>query len=163
ARTTRGTNRREYVRVQRLKAPGWRSTARSCTVTTSGTCERGGPRKLGQCSTSTARARRGSVTGYHHASRATVAPLPAPPNAQRLLERRRDRLGALRVGADGRVAARLVERRVRRRHDRRAARGCLEHGYPEALEPRRIDEDGGAAIQARELCVGDVSELDHTG
>ena len=40
ARSTRGTTRGLYSRVHLLKAPGWRSTARSCTVTTSGT--RGG-------------------------------------------------------------------------------------------------------------------------
>ena len=53
ARTTRGTATRLYVRVQRLNHSGWRSTARSWTVTTSGTRDAGGPRNVGQWSTST--------------------------------------------------------------------------------------------------------------
>ena len=111
ARTTRGTNMRLYVRVQRLNASGCRRTARSCTVSTTGTGERSGPRKLGQWSTSSPRARRGSATGYHHASRATRrGPARASPR-QRLdldepLELRQQAAQVAR-----RAGARLAKRR----------------------------------------------------
>ena len=75
----------------------------------------------------------------------------------------RDRLRVLDIGADGRVAARLVERLVRRRRHGHAGRHRLEHGDPEALEARRIDEDGGAAVEARKLVVVDVAEPDDAG
>ena len=60
---------REYVRVQRLNHSGWRSTARSCTVTTSGVRDENGPRKVGQWRTSTPSTRR---RGYQSTSAATV-------------------------------------------------------------------------------------------
>ena len=43
ARRTRGTTRGTYMRVQRGNASGWRSTARSCTVTTVGHAGGTGP------------------------------------------------------------------------------------------------------------------------
>ena len=61
--------------------------------------------------------------------------------------------GALRVGADRRVAAGLVERRVRRGDDRRAGRHRLGDRHPEALEARRVDDGRGAAVEARQLVV----------
>ena len=78
--------------------------------------------------------------------------------AERLADRRRHRLGALRVAADGRGARGLVERRVRGGDDRSAARHRLGDRHPEALEPRRVDHRRGAAVEPRELLVGDPSE-----
>src|SRR6266542_116285 len=179
ARATRGTKMLLYVRVHRLNACGYFNTARSWTLTTSGVRPPTGARKLGQCRTSRPRTRRGSATGYHHASRATVASLPEPPHASRSTSTSRSRCGSrpsryravpARVWRSGetsiptctghilaaavRYAARnaapvargLVERRVRRRDDRHAARHRLEDGNPEAPEARRKRDDIGAPI-----------------
>ena len=56
------------------------------------------------------------------------------------------------------VTARLVERRVGGRDDRRAARHRLDHRHAEALEPRGIDERLGSAVERRELLVVHVAE-----
>ena len=70
----------------------------------------------------------------------------------------RHRLGALRVAADGRVAGGLVHGRMRRGDDRRAAGHRLGDRHPEPLEPRGIDDGGGAAVERRELVVADPPE-----
>ena len=85
------------------------------------------------------------------------------PPRERLSDRVGDRLRVAGIGADGRVAARLVQRLVRGRRHRDAARHRLEHGNPEALEARRVDEDRRAAVEARELAIVDVAEPDHAG
>ena len=54
--------------------------------------------------------------------------------------------------------ARLVQRLVRGDDDGDAARHRLDHGNPEALEARRVRDDGGAAVEARELLVRDEPE-----
>src|SRR5262249_53255545 len=77
---------------------------------------------------------------------------------QRLLDARGDRLGAVLVDADGGVAARLVERGVRRDDARDAARHCLDHRDAEAFESGGVDEDVSAAVEARELVVGHIPE-----
>ena len=94
ARTTRGTASREYVRVQRLNHSGCRSTARSCTVTTSGTRDENGPRKVGQWSTSTPSTR---SRGYQRASAAARAQRATSP------ERRRARTGTSRCSSSPRT------------------------------------------------------------
>ena len=66
--------------------------------------------------------------------------------------------GALGVGAHGRVAACLVQRRVRRGDDGRARRHRLGDRHAEALEPRRVDDDRRAAVEPRQLGVGDAAE-----
>ena len=71
-----------------------------------------------------------------------------------------DRLGALGVGANRSVAAGFVERGMRRGDDRRARRHRLGDRHPEALEPRGVDDRGGAPVEARELGVGDAAEPD---
>src|SRR2546428_782437 len=78
--------------------------------------------------------------------------------AQRPLDPRGDRLRRLRVDPHGCVAAGLVERRVRGDDARRPARHRLQHRHAEALEARRVDEDVRAAIEPRELLVGDEAE-----
>ncbi len=83
--------------------------------------------------------------------------------AERLADRRRERLGALRVGAHGSVAAGLVHRRVRRGDDRCARGHRLGDRHAEALEARRIDDRGGAAVEPRELLVGDAAEPHDAG
>ncbi len=79
----------------------------------------------------------------------------------RPLDRGRDRSGIVGVGAHRDIARRLVHRRVRRRHDRRPARHRLDDRHPEALEARRVDGDGGAAVEAGQLLVGDEAEPTH--
>src|SRR5947209_7270243 len=68
------------------------------------------------------------------------------PVGERALDRSGDRLRALRIDADGGVAGRLVERRVRRGDDGDARRHRLDDRHPEALEPGWVDEGGRAAI-----------------
>jgi hypothetical protein len=82
---------------------------------------------------------------------------------ERLEDRGCDRLGDLRVGAYGRVAAGVVERRMRRCDDRRARRHRLGHRHAEALESRRVDDRCCAAVEAGELVVGDAAEPDDAG
>ena len=79
------------------------------------------------------------------------SPRSSSRRVERVADRRGERLRALRVGADGGVAAGLVERRVRRGDDRRAGRHRLGDRHPEALEARRVDDDRGAAVEPREL------------
>ena len=86
------------------------------------------------------------------------AELVAAPEG--VLDRRGDRLRAIGIGAHRRVAARLVHRLVRRADDRCAAGHRLDHRQPEALEPRRVDERGGAAVEPCELVVVDIAEPD---
>src|SRR5262245_37241643 len=69
---------------------------------------------------------------------------------ERLFDPGADRLRALGIDADGGVTARLVERGVTRDDARRAARHCLDHRHPEALEAGGIDEHARAAVQGRE-------------
>ncbi len=83
--------------------------------------------------------------------------------ADRLLDSRRDRLGRIGVDPDGRAAARVVQRRVRRDDRRRAARHRLDDGDSEALEPGREDEGLGAAVEPGQLLVRHVSEPAHAG
>ncbi len=64
----------------------------------------------------------------------------------------------LRIRTQRGIARRLVKRRMRRRHNRRAACHGLEDRDPEPLESRGIREDVGAAVQPRELVVADVAE-----
>ena len=103
-----------------------------------------------------------SPTARHVNRRACSSP---PPPARRAAKRLADRAaiasGALGVRAHRRLAARLVERRVRRRDDRRAARHRLDDRHAEPLEPRRVDDGRRAAVEARELVVGDAAEPDH--
>ena len=49
---------------------------------------------------------------------------------------------------------------MRRGHRRRPARHRLDDRHPEALEAGRIDGDGRAAVEPRELLVGDEAEPD---
>src|SRR5581483_1982241 len=222
---TLGTARRLYCRDHWLNVPGWRRTARSWTVITSGTGQRKGPRNVGQWRTSSPRAARGRATGYHQASRAAAQTRPARPKLSRtrsgrcsrrcstyravparvwrrgetsiptftgrtvtlqerpsrlepaeapgvgeaapdevvpaapgFLDRTRERVGIVRVGAERGVAARLVERAVRGRDDGHAARHRLDDRHAEALEARRVDEDLGSPVELREPVVLDVAE-----
>ena len=83
--------------------------------------------------------------------------------AQRLLDGGPDRLRVVRVGTHGGVAGGLVHRRVGGGDDRHASRHRLDDRNAEALETRRVDERGGAPVEARELVVVDVAEPDHVG
>ena len=67
------------------------------------------------------------------------------------------------VRAESSRTARLVERRMRRRDDRRATRHRLHDRDPEPLEPRRVGDDGGPAVQPRELLVRDEPEPSDPG
>ena len=113
------------------------------------------------------RARLGNPRGRCRRSSPTRSAPRAPGLArelvaagERVADRGGDRLGALGVGADGRVAAGLVHRRVRRRDDRRARGHRLRDRHPEPLEPRRVDDRRRAAVEPRELLVGDAPEPD---
>src|SRR5919204_2513721 len=76
---------------------------------------------------------------------------------QRLVNPGGNALSALRVYPHGCVAGRLVERRMRRHDAGHAARHRLDDRDAEALEPRRVDERGGAAVERSELVVADVA------
>jgi len=65
--------------------------------------------------------------------------------------------------AESSRTARLVERRMRRRNDRHAARHRLHDRDPEPLEPRRVGHDGGPAVQPCELLVRDEPEPSDPG
>src|SRR5262249_19560081 len=56
------------------------------------------------------------------------------------------------------IAARLVERGMRRRDNRCATRHRLDDRDTEALVERGIDEDLGTPIEIRQLPVGDITE-----
>ncbi len=62
-------------------------------------------------------------------------------------------LGTLGIGAHGRVAAGLIQGLVRRDDARHATGHRLDHRDAEALEARRVHEDGRAAVQAGELGI----------
>ena len=85
-----------------------------------------------------------------------LAQLVAP--GERLADRGRHRLRALRVAADSRVTRGLVERRMRRGDNRCTARHRLRDRHPEPLEARWVDDRRGTAIEARELGVADAAE-----
>ena len=59
ARATRAIPAPAGVRCHRGKSSGWRTSARSCSVTVNGTGDRSGPRKVVQWRTSSPRAERG--------------------------------------------------------------------------------------------------------
>ena len=87
---------------------------------------------------------------------------PVPRGSvERLLERIGEVLRVVRIGAQGDVAARLVQRRMRRDHRGNAARQRLDDRDPEALEARRVGEGRRAAVEPRELVVGDEAEQAH--
>ena len=107
----------------------------------------------------------GTPRGRARPSAATRSPSRGEPEraqllaaVERLADRSRHRLGALGVAAHRRGARGLVERGVGRGDDRRAARHRLGDRHPEALEARRVDDGRGAAVEPRELLVGDASE-----
>ena len=74
-----------------------------------------------------------------------------------------NRLRALGVGANRDAAGRLVHRRMRRGDDRRTRGHRLGDRHPESLEPRRIDDGGGAAIEPRQLLVVDAPQAEDAG
>ena len=82
----------------------------------------------------------------------------ALPVGKRALDARGEGGRILGIGAQRGVAGRLVERGVRRDYDRDAARHRLDHRDAEALEARRVRDDGRATIETRELGVGDIAE-----
>ena len=82
-------------------------------------------------------------------------------SGERLLERVGEGLGVVRVGPQGGLAARLVQRRMRGDHRRDAARERLDDRDPEALEARRVGEGRRAAVEPGELLVGDEAEQPH--
>src|SRR4051794_27978960 len=77
---------------------------------------------------------------------------------RRLLDRRGDRIGIVRIGAERDVAARLVERRVRGGDDWDGARHRFDDRHPEALKPGRIDEDARAPVLAGALLAAGIAE-----
>ena len=62
-----------------------------------------------------------------------------------------------------RVADELLDRRARRRHERRAARERLERGQPEPLLERGIDDGRGAPEQRRHRVLVDVAGAHDAG
>jgi hypothetical protein len=75
---------------------------------------------------------------------------------ERAADRVRERLGALRIRANCGIPAGLVQRRVRGDHTGNPACHRLDDRNPKTLEPRRVREDLRAAIEGRQLLVGDV-------
>ena len=69
--------------------------------------------------------------------------------------------GIVGIGPHGSFAARLVDRRVRGRHDRAPTGHGFQNRDPEALEARRVHGDCGAAVEARELVVRHEAEAAH--
>jgi hypothetical protein len=72
----------------------------------------------------------------------------------------RDRSRILWICTYGSVPACLVERRMARGDDRGSAGHRLDHRDPEALEPRRVDDDSRTSVEPRQLLVGDTPEPD---
>ena len=102
--------------------------------------------------------------------RASARPVVAPREARARARARRPRAGRARraragsrrrgrpsLDEDGRVAGDLAQRRLVERDDRRPAGHRLQHRQAEALEARRLDEAGGAAVELDELGLLDVA------
>ena len=87
-------------------------------------------------------ARCASPFASHVNERACVEPLrhELRPAFEGAADRRRDRAGILRIRPHCGIAARLVERRMRRRDDGHAAGHRLDDRHPEPFEERRVDE-----------------------
>src|SRR6187401_988784 len=82
----------------------------------------------------------------------------ALPLVERLADALGDHFGAFRIDAHGGLAGGFVHRRMRRRDDGRPAGHRLDDRDAEAFEQRWIDERARAAIERRELGVGDEAE-----
>jgi len=85
----------------------------------------------------------------------------SPAVRDRALDCLRDGGSVVRVGPHGDAAGRLVHGGVGRGDDRRPARHRFDDRHPEPLEPRGVDGDRRAAVEARELLVGDEPEPAH--
>ena len=108
------------------------------------------------------RTRAGRVSPTARQVNAVACSSPAadepPAIPERALDRRGDRAGSSGSARTAASAARLVERGMRGGDDRAAAGHRLDDRHPEALEARGIDGDRGAAVETRELVVGDEPE-----
>ncbi len=89
---------------------------------------------------------RASPSGTSSSRRSCASAIPAA------IER-----GVERVDEDSGAAGDLLGRPAARGHDRRTARHRLEHRDPESLVERGVDDATCAAVELRELGVGDLS------
>ena len=69
-----------------------------------------------------------------------------------------DRRDVERVDENRRATGDLLHRRPDGRHHRRPAGHRLEHGQPEALVQRRVEDAASAAVERRELRVRDLAD-----
>ena len=109
----------------------------------------------------TPRAERGRSRPAWSACVVAAAPHEIVAHGECALDAGGDLLGLSGARPNRRVAAGLVERSVGGATHGDPARHRLHDRDAETLEARRIDEDVGAAVEARELLVGDVAEADH--